>query len=116
MYMAKDGMTTYVRENIRGGEGAIKLLRMFPEEAQPEKCRLYSILTLEKGCSIGWHSHGTETEIYYILKGEAETNDDGTIRTLRPGDVTVTGPKESGHSIVNKCDEPMDMLVVVIKE
>ncbi|MFZ5974052.1 MAG: cupin domain-containing protein [Bacillota bacterium] len=115
MYVAKEDMTTYTRERIRDGNGTIKLLRMFPEEEQPAKCRLYSILTLEKGCSIGWHTHDDETEIYYILRGEAVTDDNGTIRTLRPGDVTVTG-KGAGHWIENRCDEPMEMFVVVIKD
>jgi quercetin dioxygenase-like cupin family protein len=108
-------METYVRENMRGGNGAITLLKMFPDQEKPAKCRLYSILKLEKGCSIGWHTHDDETEIYYILKGEAETNDNGTIRTLRPGDITVTG-KGAGHCIENKQEQPMEMLVVVIKD
>ena len=115
MYMPKEEMTTYVRERIRDGNGAITLLRMFPEEEQPAKCRLFSILTLEKGCSVGWHTHDDETEVYYIMEGEAESNDDGVIHTLRPGDVTVTG-KGGGHSIINKRDEPMRMLAVVIKD
>jgi len=83
MYVAKENMEPYVRENLRGGNGAIGFLRMMPEEEQPAKCRLYSILTLEKGCSIGWHAHDDETEIYYILEGEAETNDNGTVRIGR---------------------------------
>ena len=115
MYMPKEEMTTYIRERIRDGNGAVKLLRMFPEEEQPAKCRLFSVITLEKGCSIGWHTHDDETEIYYILEGEAETNDNGTVRTLRPGDVTVTG-KGAGHCLENKRDEPMRMLAVVIKD
>lgn len=115
MYLKKEDMTTYIRERIRDGNGAIKLLRMFPEEQQPAKCRLYTVMTIEKGCSIGWHTHDDETEIYYIMKGEAETNDNGTVRTLKPGDLTLTG-KGAGHSIENKLDEPLEMFVVVIKD
>ncbi len=115
MYVAKENMEPSVRENLRGGNGAIGFLRMMPEEEQPGKCRLYSILTLEKGCSIGWHAHDDETEIYYILEGEAETNDNGTVRILKPGDITVTG-KGAGHCIENKHDAPLKMLVVVIKD
>ena len=54
-------------------------------------------------------------EIYYILKGEAEYNDNGTVVTVKAGDVTHTLPGE-GHGITNVKDEPMEMIALILFE
>ena len=46
--------------------------------------RLFAKLVLKPGCSIGHHVHENEDEIYYILSGTAETDDNGVKRVLHP--------------------------------
>ena len=43
--------------------------------------RVYAKVTLQKGCSIGYHVHNGDGEDYYVLKGTA-TVDDNHERTL----------------------------------
>ena len=55
---------------------------------------------LEPGCSIGYHSHETNSEIIYILSGEARClYDDGEER-LAPGQCHYC-PKGHSHSLIN---------------
>ena len=79
------------------------------------KGRLFAINTLNKDCGVGWHMHEGDGEIYYILEGEAEYNDNGTVTTLKKGDVSFTFPGE-GHSITNLKDEPMTFMAMIIYE
>lgn len=55
---------------------------------------------LEVGCSIGYHSHETNSEIIYILSGEAKCiYDDGEER-LVPGQCHYC-PKGHAHALIN---------------
>lgn len=115
MYIPREAMKPYMREHLRDGKGAVEFLHTVPEDQLPPKCRTFSVATIEKGCSIGFHPHVGEAEIYYILSGRALTDDNGHQRWLHPGDLTIT---QGGchHSIENLDDEPMRMLVCIIKE
>lgn len=59
--------------------------------------------------------HQGDGEIYVILSGEAEYNDNGTITTVKAGDITFTGPGE-GHAIINRKDEPMSFMAIILYE
>lgn len=67
------------------------------------------------GSSIGYHTHTGENEIYYILKGKARFNDNGTMREIQAGDVTITYPGE-GHGIEAIGKEPVEMIALILKE
>ena len=54
-----------------------------------------------------------EDELYYILSGRAETNDNGTVRELVPGDSTLTRSGE-GHSIKAVGTENLELLATIV--
>lgn len=101
-------------ENMVGGPGHV-LNRSLIEgpETLFNSGRLFAHNILEKDCGLGYHTHTAECEIYYILKGEAEYNDNGTVTTVSAGDITYTGPGE-GHGIVNRKDEPVEMIALIL--
>ena len=75
--------------------------------------RLFSHITIAPHSGIGFHMHEGDTEIYYVLSGKAEYNDNGTIVPIGPGDVTFT-PSGTGHGINNPNDEPQDIIALII--
>ena len=77
------------------------------------KGRMYSRITLRSGCSIGFHVHEKDSELFYILSGEAEYNDNGEIKTVTAGDVTVC-PPGTGHGIANKGEETVELIAVIV--
>ncbi|MGI6175567.1 MAG: cupin domain-containing protein [Christensenellales bacterium] len=103
------------RQNMRGGKGCARLMHLCPAQDLPPNCRLASVITLEKGASIGTHDHVGESEFYYILSGRGETVENGRTIPLLPGDVTLTG-KGNAHDISNTGDEELVLLAVVITE
>ena len=102
------------REHMRDGDGTVKLTHFIegPKELN-EKGRLFSKITLEPGCGIGFHVHDTDAELFYIMKGTAEYSDNGNIVTVSAGDVTIceTG---TGHAIKNVTDETVELVAVIV--
>ena len=81
------------------GRGELKLDLVLDEELG-DKCGLYAKVTIPAGSTLGYHEHHGEGESYFILSGEAVYDDNGTKRTIGPGDITWT-PDGSGHALDN---------------
>lgn len=102
-----------IREKMRGGDGTVKIEHIWlPETELKAKNRLFSILNLEPGSSIGYHIHENEEEVFVILKGTAEVDDDGSKKILNQGDSILTG-NGAGHSIKNIGKENLEVLAVI---
>ncbi len=114
MIRRKDECTKEIREHMRDGDGSVLLTNLIagPEELNG-KGRLFSKITLEPGCSIGYHTHDTDAELFYILTGTAEYNDNGTMRTVSAGDVTICATGE-GHGIANRSGETVELVAVIV--
>ena len=105
--------TVQKNENMRGGEGIVTIRHLLTSEELYEKGRLYAIITLEPGCSIGSHVHENEMETYYIIKGEAEVSDNGDIVTVHAGDSVLTRSSEE-HSIKNIGSDTLELMALII--
>jgi quercetin dioxygenase-like cupin family protein len=102
-----------LRENMRGGDGTVQITNFTDKEALCEKARLFGKITLQPGCSIGYHVHEGDCEIFHFVKGSATYNDNGTEITVKAGDTTVT-PSGSGHSVRNDTNEPCEMIALIV--
>lgn len=104
------------REHMRDGDGTVKLMHLItgPEELRG-KGRMFAKITLEPGCSIGCHAHEGDSELFFILKGTAEYNDNGTVQTVTAGDVMICLP-DTSHSIANRSDEVVEFMSVIVYE
>lgn len=104
------------RVAMRGGDGSVLATNLIvsPDELAG-KGRMFSKLTLGPGCGIGYHEHTGERELFYILSGVAEYNDNGTVHTVRAGDVTIC-PSGSGHAIANRGSETVELVAVILYE
>ena len=102
-------------EHKAGGEGHVIIKEILDAEQLNGKCGLYAEVTLEPGCSLGYHEHHNESETYYIIKGEGEYNDDGTKRPVIAGDMTFT-PDNHGHGIANTGDTDLVFMALIIKD
>lgn len=108
-------MTVERIENMCGGEGHVIIKRILGEKELNGKCGLYAEVTLEPGCTLGYHEHHAESETYYILSGEGVYNDNGNERGVKPGDVTFT-PDNCGHGLANTGLENLVFMALIIKD
>ena len=99
---------------IRNGNGdtEIRKLLLGAEELYG-KGRMFSVMTLVPGNSIGLHTHSGDNEIFYILSGSGLYNDNGTEVRLNSGDVAVCNDGEA-HGFVNDTKEPLVFIAVIL--
>jgi len=115
MFIKSEEMQTQSRVRLRDGFGSTEFLHIVDKDNLPAKCRLFSVMSVEKGCSVGRHDHADETEIYYVIEGEGILNDNGTLRPFRKGDCNVCGNGDF-HAVSNENDETLRIFAVIIKD
>jgi mannose-6-phosphate isomerase-like protein (cupin superfamily) len=113
MIKTPEQMTREIKAQMRGGTGEVEILHLFNREELTGKSRMVAQVTIHQGCSIGFHEHGQEEEIYYILKGEGVFNENGQETIVSPGMATLTG-NGAGHSIRNDQAEPLVLLAIIL--
>lgn len=97
-----------------GADGYITVRSLINNDKElNDKGRVFAHTTVAPGSGIGYHVHNGDTEIYYVISGSAEYNDNGTITTIEAGDVTFT-PSGCGHGINNKGSEPLEIIALII--
>ena len=114
MIRKKEECRIEYREHMRDGDGTVELTSLISgEEELNGKGRLFSVITLKPGCSIGFHVHEKDAELFYLVKGTAEYNDNGEVRTVTAGDVMIC-PTGTGHGIANRSDEVAELVAVIV--
>ena len=106
-------LKTIYNEHMRGGSGTVEITNFITPPEMNDKGRLFANITLRPGCSIGYHVHENDSELFYLMKGTALYNDNGVECTLSAGDVMVC-PAGTGHSIANNGDEDVEVCAVIV--
>ena len=107
-------MKTERVENMCGGEGYVIIKHILGEAELNGKCGLYAEVTLEPGCTLGYHEHHGESETYYILSGEGMYDDNGNSRAVKAGDITFT-QDNCGHGPANTGIQNLVFMALIIK-
>lgn len=92
--------------NFKGGEKQFRT-HMYTDEA----CKIMRA-SLEPGATIGVHTHETNSEIIFMLKGTGVVLYDDTKETLPAGSCHYC-PKGHSHSLRNESDEVIEFYAVV---
>ena len=100
-------------EKMRGGNGTVEITSFATPEELNNKGRLFANITLNPGCSIGFHVHENESELFYVMKGDVLYNDNGTECVLGAGDVMVC-PSGTGHGIACHGEEAAEVCAVIL--
>jgi mannose-6-phosphate isomerase-like protein (cupin superfamily) len=112
MVVHRNEMISEVKEKMRGGDGNTHLTYLLDGSTQ-KNARMFAEITLDPGCSIGYHQPDSETEYYFILSGTGSVNDDGKEVNVRQGDSIITGNGAS-HSIKNTGSVPLVFHAVIV--
>ncbi len=100
-------------ENLRNGKKTATITHLIQGDELKEKAKMFSIISLPPGGSIGYHDHSDDFEVYYILKGEGVVDDNGAIVKVSQGDTIYTA-NGATHSIENTGNEDLEFMAVVI--
>lgn len=114
MVRKSDKKTVVKAEHKFGADGYITVRNIIENDKELNgKGRVFAHTTVAPHSGIGFHVHKGDTEIYYVLSGKAEYNDNGTMTTIEAGDVTFC-PSGTGHGIANTSDEPLEIIALII--
>ena len=99
---------------IRSGNGETEM-HLIAESVEElyGKGRLFNLMVLAPGNSIGEHYHEGDNEIFYFLSGTGEYNNNGTKVQVCPGDTTICSDGEM-HGLVNTGDEPLKFIALIL--
>ena len=100
---------------VQNGIGLTHIKELTDQKGLYNHGRLFAHVTVDPGNSIGYHPHHNETEFYYIIKGEAVFNDNGTEVVVHAGDICATGYGES-HGLENRSSEPVELIALIVTE
>jgi len=114
MIIKKSDMKQEIRKEMRGGPGEVNIIHMVPSDSMTN-ARLMAELSLEPGSGIGLHRHDKETEYYIITEGSGIVVEDNGEKSVKKGDIIVTGNGQS-HSIKNTGDKVLKFIAVIITE
>ena len=112
MIRRKEECEVKIKEQMRGGPGQAVQTIFVNKEELLDHARLFGNLHLEPGNGIGYHVHENETEIFYLVDGEAIYNDNGTEMLVKTGDICICKSGE-GHSITAK-DRACDFVALIV--
>lgn len=114
MIRKKDQRISECHENKFGADGFITVTNLINLDAELNyKGRVFAHTVLLPGSGIGYHVHENESEIYYIINGQGEFNDNGIITKVKAGDVTIT-PSGAGHALKNVDQEPLEVVALIL--
>lgn len=114
MFKAKDHMTSEVRENVRGGDQAVRFTHVFTAQETFNKASLCALVEFPPGASIGPHPHGPDAEMYFVLEGELTVTENGISKVLTPGDAAFTGGGDT-HAVANHGEHHAKMLAIIFE-
>jgi len=112
MVVKKSEWKIETKEKMRDGEGTVQIAQMVNTENE-KHTRMLAEITINSGCSIGYHQHVNETEYFFIISGTGTVNDNGREVTVKAGDSVITG-NSAFHSIKNSGTEPLILHAVII--
>jgi len=113
MIRRKAEMKEEVRENMRGGAGAVTIRHYFSKDEMTCNSRLCAKMTLPPGAGIGKHQHDAEDEVYIVASGAGLLNDGTQEIRVNKGDTILTGNGES-HAIRNDGTEPLEIIAIIM--
>lgn len=100
------------KEQLHGGIGRT-IISKHIVEGTVSHIKMMANVVLEQGASIGYHKHTTDSEVYHIIKGQAEFIDsDASVNTVGPGACCVIEKGES-HGIINIGDDILEFVAIL---
>lgn len=114
-YYPKDQLITLDKQNVVKGEGTLYGKFSFTRDQASKESAIKEIgwMTLQKGASIGLHTHGVNEDTYIIISGEGIFMDGtGKESVVKAGDITIARPGQ-GHALRNESDEPLVFLDII---
>src|SRR5690348_12439588 len=92
------------------GRGRIAFVRTFTANDFESDLAFVDYVELPPGSSIGFHRHGDDEEVYFIVEGRGTMTTNGECFAVGAGDLVVNR-RQWSHGLENDSDAPLRVLV-----
>ena len=113
MITKNNACITEDRENMRGGQGTVRLEHWFKPDNFKAKVRLCTRMIIAPGATIGQHAHEADDEVYIVISGTGRILEKGEWVDIAQGDAILTGNGAS-HSVENTGTEPLVIAAIIM--
>lgn len=100
-------------EHLKGGIGYVDMRHLMSKEDLAGIGRLFTVMTLKPGHSVGNHLHEAEWEAYYFLSGSGLYDDNGTEFQTSPGDFFLCKDGER-HTLLNNGNVDLVFIAIIM--
>lgn len=114
MIIRKEDVEVFEKQNLQNGQGTVAIHNLLPDP--PAHIRLLNRLEMQPGTSVGEHGHQNEIEIYYLLEGELQLDEDGVRTVLKQGDIHVFNKDSRKHTIKNDGDVKCAFIALIVTD
>lgn len=114
MIRKKEDMELLHVENSGNVKGELTKQFLLYSDETYGKTAMCATIELPHGSMIADHDHTSDSEMYYLLDGEAVVTDNDDTHILHAGDVVFTG-NGNRHSIRNESGKTIRFLAVILK-
>ncbi|SCP98415.1 cupin domain-containing protein [Anaerobium acetethylicum] len=90
MHATYEQLPMSIADKLENGNGTIEIKEIIPEGHRPENCERFSIVTLNRRCSIGTHKLLGKQVFVSVLSGEVISEHQGSFVVLKEGDMLKT--------------------------
>ncbi|MEM3852090.1 MAG: cupin domain-containing protein [Methanomassiliicoccales archaeon] len=102
--------TEHKKERSHGGEGLLEKVRIFENNDFQTSLAFIDYVIVPPGASIGYHKHGNDEEVYFIVEGNGIMKDENSEVKVKRGDVVVN-PVNGSHGLYNNSNDNIIILV-----
>ena len=113
MIKKADSMIIDLNEKEQGGKGQVEIKHVYEPEELTGKLKLCALISLNPGCSIGYHQHFDEDEIFYVIRGKGIIIDNGIEEQIAIGDGHLLRGGQF-HSIENTGEELLEVMAIIL--
>ncbi len=101
-----------VESTPRGGHGIADNYAYEVMKGLGVRFKTFNMMVLDTGSATGYHVHENDMEVYLLLDGSANYNDNGTQVVVNTGDLMVCN-KGEGHAIEVIGEDPITILAFI---
>ena len=101
-------------ERMQGGKGHVIIDTILTEKEMNDKTKLFSEVTIEPKCTLGYHEHHGETETYFVTEGKGIYYDNSEAYEVGSGDVLFCCDGD-GHGMDNIGDSDLRFVALIQK-
>ena len=106
--------TRHETERSHGGDGLLEKVRVMTSGDFETPVEFVDYVIVPPGATIGYHRHGDDEEVYFVMEGRGLMTDGETEVAVKKGDIIVNS-RHGSHGLSNNTNENIVLLIFDVR-